>query len=250
LFVDMMKNDLIHAVAARHDTEQPALKQAGRISCVLALMLAGLTIAADVVPSAKEILATVRLQQAAQQVDLQGQLREGGTIVPFRLTQTGPIIRYSFANPPGALQLRLGENESRLEELSQTGVEKITPAQFDHKVRGTAVTYEDLALKFLYWPNARVLGEETIRTRRSWKLQLEPPSRQSQYSRILLWVDEQSGALMQMEGYDWSGRLVKRFEVISAQKIEGRWFLKQMRIEELQPGTNKVQSRTYLEINK
>jgi len=213
-------------------------------------MLAGLTIAADVVPSAKEILATVRLQQAAQQVDLQGQLREGGTIVPFRLTQTGPIIRYSFANPPGALQLRLGENESRLEELSQTGVEKITPAQFDHKVRGTAVTYEDLALKFLYWPNARVLGEETIRTRRSWKLQLEPPSRQSQYSRILLWVDEQSGALMQMEGYDWSGRLVKRFEVISAQKIEGRWFLKQMRIEELQPGTNKVQSRTYLEINK
>jgi len=213
-------------------------------------MLAGLTIAADVVPSAKEILATVRLQQAAQQVDLQGQLREGGTIVPFRLTQMGPIIRYSFANPPGALQLRLRENESRLEELSQTGVEKITPAQFDHKVRGTAVTYEDLALKFLYWPNARVLGEETIRTRRSWKLQLEPPSRQSQYSRILLWVDEQSGALMQMEGSDWSGRLVKRFEVISAQKIEGRWFLKQMRIEELQPGTNKVQSRTYLEINK
>jgi len=53
-----------------------------------------------------------------------------------------------------------------------------------------------------------------------------------------------------MEGYDWRGRLAKRFEVISVQKIEGQWFLKQMRIEELQPGTGKVQSRTYLEINK
>jgi hypothetical protein len=38
--------------------------------------------------------------------------------------------------------------------------------------------------------------------------------------------------------------------VVSAQKIEGRWFLKQMRIEEMQPGTNKVVSRCYLEINK
>jgi len=53
-----------------------------------------------------------------------------------------------------------------------------------------------------------------------------------------------------MEGSDWNGRLAKRFEVISGQKIEGRWFLKQMRIEEMQPGTTKVQSRTYLEIKK
>ena len=43
---------------------------------------------------------------------------------------------------------------------------------------------------------------------------------------------------------------MKRFEVESAQKIEGRWFLKQMRIEEFQPGTTKVLSRTYLEIKK
>ena len=55
---------------------------------------------------------------------------------------------------------------------------------------------------------------------------------------------------MRMEGYDWNGKLAKRFEVISAQKIDNRWFLKQMRVEELQPGTKKVQARTYLEIKK
>ena len=58
------------------------------------------------------------------------------------------------------------------------------------------------------------------------------------------------GALMRMEGYDWNAQIVKRFEVVSAQKIDNRWFLKQMRIEELQPGTNHAQSRTYLEIKK
>ena len=217
-------------------------------SCLLIAMSAFSADAAA--PSAKEILASVRMQQAQQETDLQGQLRQDATVVPFRLTQTGPVIRYSFANPSEALQLRLGETDSRLEEITRSGVEKIAPAQFDHKVRGTAVTYEDLSLKFLYWPKAQVIGEENINTRSCWKLQLMAPSRQSQYSSVFLWVDKAGGALMRLEGFDWDGKLAKRFHVISGQKIEGRWFLKQMRIEEMQPGTNKVQSRTYLEIKK
>jgi hypothetical protein len=216
--------------------------------CFLIAMIALSTNAAA--PSAKEILTSVRLQQAQQQIDLPGQLRENEKVIPFRLTQTGPLIRYTFSNPDEALQLRLGENDSRLEEVTRSGVEKITPAQFDHKVRGTGVTYEDLALKFLYWQSVRVTGEDTIRTRNCWKLELKAPSRQSQYSNVFLWVDKSGGALMRMEGYDWNGQLAKRFEVVSAQKIEGRWFLKQMRIEEIQPGTGKVQARTYLEIKK
>jgi hypothetical protein len=216
--------------------------------CFLIAMIALSTNAAA--PSAKEILTSVRLQQAQQQIDLQGQLRENERVIPFRLRQTGPLIRYTFSNPDEALQLHLGENDSRLEEVTRSGVEKITPAQFDHKVRGTGVTYEDLALRFLYWQSVRVTGEDTIRTRNCWKLELKAPSRQSQYSNVFLWVDKSGGALMRMEGYDWNGQLAKRFEVVSAQKIEGRWFLKQMRIEEIQPGTGKVQARTYLEIKK
>jgi hypothetical protein len=201
-------------------------------------------------PSATEILESVRMRQAQQQMELQGQLREGATVVPFRLTQTGPVIRYSFSNPDEALQLRLGDNDSRLEEVTTEGVEKVTPAQFDHKVRGTAVTYEDLALKFLYWPNARVTGENSISLRNCWKLELKAPNRQSQYSNVWLWVDKEGGALMKMEGYDWNGKLAKRFTVVSGQKIEGRWFLKQMRIEQFDPGTGKARSPTYLEIKK
>ena len=95
-----------------------------------------------------------------------------------------------------------------------------------------------------------MLGEENVRTRKCWKLQLRAPSRESPYSNVLLWVDKVSGALMRMEGYDWNAKLVKRFEVVSAQKIEGRWFLKQMRVEQLQPGTNHVEARAYLEIKR
>ena len=201
-------------------------------------------------PSAKEILDSVRMLEARQQIDLEGQLREDEKVIPFHLTQTGPLIRYSFADPEEVLQLRVGENGSRLDLVTAAGSEKFPVEKLNEKIRGTGISYEELALKFLYWPNARVLGDETVRTRSCWKLQSVAPSRDSQYWNVVIWVDKASGALMRMEGYDWNGKLAKRFEVISAQKIDDRWFLKQMRVEELQPGTNKVRARTYLEIKR
>ena len=255
-----MKKSLIHraAVAPKpggHDTKQPQLKQViNRLLCsavlLVLLLVCGAFPAVAAVPSAADILANVRMQQAQQDINVNGQLRENQLIVPFRLTQTGPVVRYSFSNPDEALQLRLGESDSRLEEITRDGIDKISGPEFDQKVRGTAITYEDLALKFLYWRRSRVLGEDSIRTRRCWKVQVEAPSRASQYSNVLLWIDKEGGALMRIEGYDRNMKLAKRFEVVSAQKIEGRWFLKQMRIEQMNPDTGKVQARTYLEIKK
>src|SRR5256884_1483945 len=217
---------------------------------VICLAFGATPILADPPPSAKDILASVRMMESRQQIDLQGQIRQNDLMVPFNLVQNGPLIRYSFANPDEVLQLRLGENSSRLDLVTGDGTEQFAASKLKEKIRGTSVTYEDLAFKFLYWPSARVLGEENVRTRNCWKLQLRAPSRDSQYSNLLLWIDKASGALMRMEGYDWNAQLAKRFEVVSAQKIEGRWFLKQMRVEEFQPGASHVQARTYLEIKR
>jgi outer membrane lipoprotein-sorting protein len=207
-------------------------------------------LAAEPAPTAQDILEGVRFRQVQQQIDLRGELRQDKIRVPFQLVQSGPTVRYIFFDPNETLQLQIGEKESRLEEVSESGAERVKPADFDHKVRGTDLTYEDLSLKFLYWPNPEVLGSENIRTRNCWKLLLRSPGKQSQYAQVLLWVDKNGGALMRLEAYDAAGRLLKRFEVVSAQKIEDRWFLKEMRIEEVQPGTNHVLSRTYLNIKK
>ena len=201
-------------------------------------------------PSAKEILDQVRLQQSGQQLDLQGQLRSDATVIPFRITQTGPVIRYTFANPPEVVQLRLGDNGSRLDLVNENSTKKFAASRLDDKIGGTGITYGDLALKFLYWPDAQVVGADSLRTRSCWKLRLTAPEKDSPYRSILLWVDKESGAIMRMEAYDSKGTLSKRFEVVSAQKIDGRWFLKQMRVEEMEPGSNKVKSRSYLEIKK
>src|SRR5881275_1463036 len=109
-------------------------------------------------PSAKDILASVRMMESRQQIDLQGQLRQDNVVVPFHLVQNGPLIRYSFANPDEILQLRLGENSSRLDVVTDAGTERFVGSKLNEKIRDTSVTYEDLAFKFLYWPSARVLG--------------------------------------------------------------------------------------------
>jgi len=227
-----------HYVVIRHST------------FVICVALAALSVFAKAPPSANDILDSVRMIESRQQIDLQGQLRQDDVVIPFRLVQNGPLIRYTFTNPDETLELRLGENSSRLELVSDAGTEKVGASKLQEKIRGTILMYGDLAFKFLYWPTARVLGEENVRTRKCWKLQLRAPSRESSYSNVLLWVDKASGALMRMEGYDWNAQLIKRFEVVSAQKIEGRWFLKQMRVEQLQPGTNHVEARAYLEIKR
>jgi len=220
-----------------------------RIIIVIGIF-AAVTARGQAPPSAKEILDQVRLQQSGQQLDLQGQLRSDATVIPFRITQTGPVIRYTFANPSEVVQLRLGDNGSRLDLVNENSTKKFAASRLDDKIGGTGITYGDLALKFLYWPDAQVVGADSLRTRSCWKLRLTAPEKDSPYRSILLWVDKESGAIMRMEAYDSKGTLSKRFEVVSAQKIDGRWFLKQMRVEEMEPGSNKVKSRSYLEIKR
>ncbi len=204
--------------------------------------------AAENVPDAQDVLAGVRLRQSQQQIDLQGQLRQDALVVPFHLVQNGPLVRYIFTNPDETLQLRLGANDSLLDEISRSGRTKISGARLDERVRGTAITYEDLALKFLYWREAKIVGSESIRTRECWKMELRPGANDSQYGGVLLWIDKESGALMRMAAFNRADKLVKRFEVVSAQKIESRWYLKQMRVEAVEPQSGRVASRTYLEI--
>jgi Outer membrane lipoprotein-sorting protein len=157
-------------------------------------------------------------------------------------------VRYRFENPDQELILELRDDASALSERAGGRTAPVRPARFDDPVRGTGITYEDLSLRFLYWRNPKLLGEETIRSRKAWKIELQAARASSQYGVARLWIDKESGALLRIEGYDRDGKLFRRFEVISAQKIDGQWMLKQMRVETLDPETRKIRNRTYLEV--
>ncbi len=203
---------------------------------------------ADSTPSAQEILRDARVNQTNQQASLNARLRTDKSEVPFGIFLENGEIRYEFSDPEEAVILRLGENSSDL--LLRTGGRQspLRAAKAEEKVRGSSLTYEDLALRFLYWPEAKYLGKEKIRLRDAHRLELHPHNRQSVYAVARVWIDQASGALLRVEGYDWNGRLTKRFEVVSAQKIDGQWFLKSMKVESFDPETREVTDRSYLDV--
>jgi hypothetical protein len=222
-----------------------------RLLLAAALCLSGLA-GAEETPSAREILKTVRVAQTAQVQSLTGRLRTGPKSIPFKLTISGDTVRWDFSDPPQALLLRLGEKDSRLEEIGKAGPQKITAARFDDKVRDSDISYEDLAMRFLYWPEAKVEGEQTMLLTKCWIVRVEPPSKgDSQYSAVKLWIAKQSGALMQAEAFGRDGKLARRFKVIAGQSLgEGVWLLKEMRIESMTPGQGTDRVPSHLEIDK
>lgn len=223
-----------------------------RAAVVLTFLFAHLAAAAEAPPSASAILASVREAQTAQQQTIRGRLRTGGKSMPFRLAADRGTLRWEFSDPPQTIQLRLQENDSRLEEITGGASKRVTAARFDDKVRGSDISYEDLAMKFLYWPNATIEGEQTMILRKCWIIRVEPPSKNdSQYTRARLWIDKETGALMQAEAFGADGRIARRFKVISPQKIDGVWLLKQMRIEGMEATRSGPADRapTYLEVD-
>lgn len=199
-------------------------------------------------PTAEEIVAAARLNPMGSEIALNAQLRAGSVKVPFLIEVKNGSIRYGFNDPRQDIILTLGESESQLEESLTDSTSRVPVARYDDSVRGGLITYEDLALRFLYWKNPRLLGEESIRSRRAWKIEIPAPRSSSQYGVVRIWIDRESAALLRIEGYDKSGILAKRFEVVSAQKIDGQWMLKQMRVERIDPGTHKITGITYLEV--
>lgn len=197
---------------------------------------------------AEEILRAARMNQSAQSADLEGRLRTKKQSTPFTLKLDSGVVTYSFQDPAQEILLKLGEDSPELFERLGKKRTEVTPARFDQTVRDTGITYEDLSLSFLYWPRPKLLGSDVLRTRSAWKLEIQAPRKESQYGVARLWIDKESGALLRVEGYNKQGRLRRRFEVVSAQKIDGVWLLKQMRVETFDTETRKVDRRDYLEI--
>lgn len=197
-------------------------------------------------PDPQEVLRVARTASTSQEAAVRGQLRIGAEVSPFTLKVRFGRLRFDFENTRRVFEVRLGEESSGVYDDKGKPVSK---GMQEPVANGAGVTVEDLAMGFLYWPDARLLGKEIIRTRPSWKIELRPGKRGSEFAVVRVWVDQDSGALLRVEGYDWQGKLLRRFEVVSGQRIDGQWMLKQMRIEKYGPeSSTRPLTRSYLEI--
>ena len=201
-------------------------------------------------PDAVGILREVRKGQATISQTLSGKLRMGPRSIPYRMSMEGPSIRFDFPNAAGdeprSASLKFGEKDVALQVQSAAGKPK-TPV-FEEELFGMGVTYEDLAMRFLYWPKAVIEGEERmLLVSKCWKIRvLRPPGSRSLYKEVLVWVSQSNGAFLKSEAYGEDGSLLRRMTVRSLQSIGQGTTLKQLRVES--PSQKPNQAPTYLDV--
>ncbi len=199
--------------------------------------------------SPDEILRLVRFSYTLHDQEFDARLRKDFNFIPFKLSLKPNYIRFRFDNPAQALHLDTSGEKLILREVVAGSNAPVAIARYSEFIRGTDLTYEDLAMRFLYWPNARILDKnEKIKTRPAWKLQLINPDNRGPYGFVVVWIDKASGGLIKLEGYDRSQKpqLLKDFEVHRGKKMQDVWIASVIRVRS-HAGGNK-QGTTWLEI--
>jgi outer membrane lipoprotein-sorting protein len=86
---------------------------------------------------------------------------------------------------------------------------------------GSHFSFYDLALPFLHWPNPKFVGEERVRGRDCFAIDMlainEP------YARVKIWVDKEYGALLRAEAFDENQNPVKRIAITSFRRVGATW---------------------------
>jgi len=106
---------------------------------------------------------------------------------------------------------------------------------------GSDFWFCDLGLEFFHWPAQKILPNPTnLKLGRSYKLleSVNPNPPTNGYSRVLSWIDQESGGLLQAEAYDAQGRKLKVFEPKSFEKVNGSWQLEEIQIRNVQSGSS------------
>ena len=202
--------------------------------------------------NANDVLQLVRYSYTLYNREFGGQLRQGLTKkVPFRLVLKPESIRFIFNNPSQVIYLDTRNKKfSLFEGINGAELKPVQPAQFGQKIRGTDATYDDLSMRFLYWPNPRIVKEEKYKTLDTWVVRVRNPDGAGLYSSVECWVDKGTGGLIKMLGYNRQGRPIRRFEVLHGKKFGDVWMVDEMRIETVSSASGKTLSATRMQITE
>lgn len=89
----------------------------------------------------------------------------------------------------------------------------------------------DLGLEFLRWPQQRLLRRETRRSRACSVLEsANPAPAGGGYSRIVSWIDNETGGILHADAYNSANEVMKVFDPKGVKKVQGRYELEGMEL--------------------
>ena len=106
----------------------------------------------------------------------------------------------------------------------------------------------DLGLEFFHWPRQKVVKKEFHRNCACTVLEsTNPDPAAGGYSRVVCWIDNDSFGIVEAYAYDLKGRELKNFYPKNLEKVNGRYRVESMVMENLQTGSR---SRLDFDLNK
>lgn len=199
---------------------------------------------------AQELMQAVLARLPSEPLTLEGTLvmrRRRGVVlreIPFSVRlewgADPPRAEYELRDAFGRVTERLTVTRRRdgtLETRRQGGTadDPAGPPALSDPVGGTDITWLDLTLAFLWWPDARLEGAEEFRGSLCDKVTVTPPAPVPGCAAVRLWIDRRLRFIRQAEQLDDQGRRVRQMWVGSVGKIGDRWMIRTMEIE--RPGT-------------
>jgi len=202
-------------------------------------------------PDPRAIIEGARLAAVMVQLEgpLEGNLSHGGKRTPIALFLKGQDIQFQYAgnrNEWNVFHMRLGDEEFNLFRMVDGRQVKFPNDQLIQPIAGTDLTYEDLALRFFYWPNPKFEGEENVNGQACYKIRLDKPAgAPGRYEAVYVWVHKRFGAFMRIRGHDRNGGLVKEFQVNDVMQVNRDvWTLRRMQVSTHNPANGRRQSIT------
>jgi hypothetical protein len=96
----------------------------------------------------------------------------------------------------------------------------------------------DLDLEFFHWPEQKIIKKEVRRSRGCAVLESTDPNPSTNgYSRVVSWIDEESGGIVEARAYDAQGKLLKEFYPKDFKKVDGQWQIGMMEMDNVQTGS-------------
>jgi len=202
--------------------------------------------------AAEQILKRTRYAATLQQQDLHGKMKKNGAETPVSLFLRGQDIQfyYGAGKANKRFHMRLKENEFDLFDIVGGKTRKFNSKQIAQKINGTDLSFEDLSMRFLYWKNSQVVGEDRISGQKCHIIRLINPGKTGDYAQVYAYVHKKYGSLMRVIGYNAAGKPLKQFQVTDLMKVGKEYTLKRMRVDSFNPATNKSIGVTYLEFDK
>lgn len=201
--------------------------------------------------AAERVLRGARYAATLQNQDLHGIMKKDGLKTPVTLFLRKQNIQFHYQsnNVAKRFHMRLKDEQFDLFEIVGGKTLKFNNKKLAEKINGTDLSFEDLSMRFLYWKNSSITGEEKVGGQKCHVIRLINPGKEGAYSIVYVWIHKKYGALMRVVGYDAKGSPMKQFQVTDLMKVGPKEYtLKRMRVDSM--FKNKVAGTTYLEFEK